>query len=174
MRKSFKYLVIAALLIAAPASAVIFGVGSTTVEGAVVWLTNTGTGDAQVNFGVVAGTALVSMGIDNSTADNDFVLSGGGTLGTNNVFSIATATGNLTHVTYFGLTTTTNKGNCTLNGATPSVCTATVIASATCTCSIVGTTAALAAQGCAVSLASTTLTITSAAAATNVVNYHCF
>lgn len=66
-----------------------------------------------------------------------------------------------------------NAGSCTLDGATPAVCTATVRASTRCQCSNVGTTAATAALGCAVSLSSTTLTITSAALATHVVNYLC-
>lgn len=68
---------------------------------------------------------------------------------------------------------TKTRGSCTLNGASPSVCTATVLASANCTCSPVGATAAIAAAGCAVGLSGTTLTITSANAATNDVNYHC-
>lgn len=63
---------------------------------------------------------------------------------------------------------------CTLGGESPSVCPAqTVVASSICTCSNVGTSAAIAAAGCAVSLSSTTLTITSANGATNVVNYTC-
>lgn len=70
--------------------------------------------------------------------------------------------------------TTTSVGSCTLNGASPSVCTATVNASTKCTCSPVGASAAIAAGGCAVGLASTTLTITSANGLTNDVNYHCF
>lgn len=63
---------------------------------------------------------------------------------------------------------------CTLDGASPSVCTATVVASSTCVCANVGTTAAIANNGCAVSLSGTTLTVTSANAAGNVVNIHCF
>lgn len=63
---------------------------------------------------------------------------------------------------------------CTLDGSTPSVCPAqTVVASSTCTCSPVGTTAAIAAGGCAVSLSSTTLTITSLAGGSHVINYTC-
>jgi hypothetical protein len=65
------------------------------------------------------------------------------------------------------------RGTCTLNGASPAVCTATVAASAICTCSIVGATAAIAAKGCAVGLSGTTLTITSANAAGENVNYVC-
>ena len=62
---------------------------------------------------------------------------------------------------------------CTLNGATPSVCTVTVVASSVCTCSPVGATAAIAAGGCAVGVSGTTLTVTSAAGLTNVVNTFC-
>lgn len=65
------------------------------------------------------------------------------------------------------------RGTCTLNGGTPATCTATVTAAAICTCSNVGTTAAIALTGCAVSLSGTTLTITSANAASHDVNYHC-
>ncbi len=69
---------------------------------------------------------------------------------------------------------TPTRGTCTLNGATPAICTATVTAGSICTCSIVGATAAIAAKGCAVGISGTTLTITSAAAAGENVNYHCF
>lgn len=68
----------------------------------------------------------------------------------------------------------TPTGTCTLNGSSPSTCTSTVAAGSICTCSPVGTAANIAAGGCAVSLSSTTLTITSANGHTNVVNWHCF
>ena len=68
----------------------------------------------------------------------------------------------------------TTKTTCTLNAASPSVCTATVTAGSTCYCTPVGATAAIAAAGCAVGLSSTTLTATSANGATNVVNILCF
>lgn len=67
----------------------------------------------------------------------------------------------------------TNGGTCTLNGGTPSTCTVTVTAAATCVCSPVGASAVIAATGCAVGLSGTTLTVTSASAATNVVNVFC-
>lgn len=65
------------------------------------------------------------------------------------------------------------RGTCTLNGATPATCTATVVAGAKCTCSNVGATAVIAALGCAVGVSGTTLTITSGASATHDVNYVC-
>lgn len=66
------------------------------------------------------------------------------------------------------------SGTCTLGGESPSVCPAqTVTASSVCKCSPVGTTAAIAAAGCAVSLSSTTLTITSLNGGTHVINYEC-
>lgn len=66
-------------------------------------------------------------------------------------------------------------GTCTLNGASPAVCTDTVAASTTkCVCAPVGTTAAIAAMNCAVSVSSTTLTITAANAANADVNWMCF
>lgn len=54
----------------------------------------------------------------------------------------------------------TSSNKCTLDGASPSVCTVTTFAGARCICAPVGTTAAIAAGGCAVSLSSTTLTVT--------------
>jgi hypothetical protein len=68
----------------------------------------------------------------------------------------------------------TPTGTCTLNGGSPSTCTSTVAAGSICTCSPVGTTAGIAAGGCAVSLSSTTLTVTSHNGHTNAVNWHCF
>lgn len=79
-------------------------------------------------------------------------------------------TGNL----FLNASATRSKGTCTLNGASPSTCTATVAANSICTCSLRGATAAIAAKGCATGLAATTLTITSANAATDVATYHCF
>lgn len=68
---------------------------------------------------------------------------------------------------------TSNATTCTLNAGSPSTCTATVTASAMCVCANVGATAAIANNGCAVSLSGTTLTVTSANAANNVVNIWC-
>lgn len=65
-------------------------------------------------------------------------------------------------------------GKCTLNGASPSVCTDTVRAGVHCVCTLVGGTAAIAAKGVACDVASTTLTATSADGANHVVNWHCF
>jgi hypothetical protein len=67
----------------------------------------------------------------------------------------------------------TTKTTCTLNGASPSVCTATVTAGSQCNCSPVGATAAIAAGGCAVGLSGTTLTVTAANSASHVVNILC-
>lgn len=67
----------------------------------------------------------------------------------------------------------TNGTTCTLNAASPSTCTAAVTAGATCSCSLVGASAAIAAAGCAVSLASTTLTVTSANGGNQVANIWC-
>lgn len=68
---------------------------------------------------------------------------------------------------------TTAVTTCTLNGGSPSTCTATVKASSICKCSPVGTTAAIAAGGCAVSLSATTLTVTGPNAGNWVVNLEC-
>lgn len=66
-----------------------------------------------------------------------------------------------------------NGTSCTLDGGSPSQCDATVTASAVCQCTPRGSTAALAAAGCAVSLTSTTLTATSLNGGTHVVNILC-
>lgn len=71
-------------------------------------------------------------------------------------------------------TSTTIVGDITLNGASPSVATATVRSGAKCVCTIVGGTAAIAAKGVACDVSSTTLTATSANAAAEHVKYICF
>ncbi len=66
-------------------------------------------------------------------------------------------------------------GHCTLNGASPAVCTDTIEhASVLCLCALVGATAAIANMDCAVGVSGTTLTITSANAANAEVNWVCF
>lgn len=67
----------------------------------------------------------------------------------------------------------TPTGVCTLNGGSPSTCTATVASGATCLCSVVGTTSQAAGHGCAVSLSGTTLTVTSDNSQTHQVNWIC-
>ena len=83
------------------------------------------------------------------------------------VLGATTLNGNLTAAS------TTAAGTCTLNAASPAVCTATVRASCRPICTIQGGTAAIAAKGVACAVASTTLTATSANAATEVVSYLC-
>lgn len=69
---------------------------------------------------------------------------------------------------------TRTRFTCTLDGASPSKCpNQTVNSGAICTCTPVGTTAAIAATNCIVSLSSTTLTVTSVNGATNNCNCHC-
>lgn len=70
-------------------------------------------------------------------------------------------------------TNTLLAGTCTLNAASPAVCTATVRASCRPICTIQGGSAAIAAKGVACAVSSTTLTATSANAATDVVSYWC-
>lgn len=65
-------------------------------------------------------------------------------------------------------------GTCTLNGASPAVCTATVRSGCNPICTIRGGTAAIAAGGAACAVSTTTLTATSANGATAVVSYLCF
>lgn len=86
--------------------------------------------------------------------------------------AVGTFTGNVTVADLTGDASV--RGTCTLDGASPSKCTATVTAAAICVCTGVGTTAAVAAAGCAASLSGTTLTLTSANGLSHNVNYHCF
>lgn len=72
-----------------------------------------------------------------------------------------------------GKVASTNGTTCTLNAGTPATCTASVTAGAICVCSDVGSGSTVAAGGCAVSLSGTTLTVTGATAASNVVNIWC-
>jgi hypothetical protein len=65
-----------------------------------------------------------------------------------------------------------NAGSCTLNGASPSTCTATVIATTHCGCYATGTTAA-AGINLAANLVSTTLTCTGPNGNGSTVNYIC-
>lgn len=66
------------------------------------------------------------------------------------------------------------KTTCTMNAASPAICTATVTAGTTCYCTMVGATAAKAAGGCAVGLSGTTLTATTVNGSTDVANILCF
>lgn len=77
------------------------------------------------------------------------------------------------NMTMAGKIAPTNGTTCTLNAGTPATCTATVTAGAICVCSDVGSGSTVAAGGCAVSLSGTTLTVTGATAASNVVNIWC-
>lgn len=72
------------------------------------------------------------------------------------------------------MSSTVTSGSCTWDAGTPAQCDATVTASTKCICAPVGATKTIAAGGCAVSLSSTTLTITGPDSAAGVVNYHCF
>lgn len=140
--------------------------GAARFDGAVSLLSATTTLAAGVSLTATTGTATVGRSTSGAVtitsadddADADLILDAGGS----GLLSFA------------GPVATTNANTCTLNGASPSVCTATVKASSICTCSNVGATAAIAANGCAVGLSGTTLTVTSANSASNVVNILCF
>lgn len=113
----------------------------------------------------------------------DFVFIDAGTISTSGTFPLVKASvldagyglinGTLQIDGNIIATASTTKTTCTLGGQSPSTCTATVRAGSTCQCTNVGATAAIAANGCAVGLSSTTLTVTSANGATNVVNILC-
>lgn len=64
-------------------------------------------------------------------------------------------------------------GQVALTSASPSTATATVPASSVCQCTPQGTTAAIAAGGCAASVSSTTLTLTGPNTVTTTMNYRC-
>lgn len=65
-------------------------------------------------------------------------------------------------------------GTCNLTSASPSTCTATVEAGSTCVCWPIGTTAAIAAGGCAANVSSTTATFTGPNTVTTTIRYMCF
>lgn len=115
-------------------------------------------------------TTLLDAG--SGMVNGDLVITGTGTVATAKVAVLDAG------VAFFNgevaITGTTTSTTCTLDGASPAVCTATVRAGSKCQCSLVGTTAAIAAMNCAVSLSGTTLTVTAANAANAVVNVLCF
>lgn len=102
-------------------------------------------------------TSLQDAGVNNATVTGNSTIAG--TLG---VTGTITATGGLTVPTTVG-------GTCTLDGASPSVCTATVLSGSTCVVSNTGT----ATNGVKGAVASTTLTVTGPNGATDVVAYLC-
>lgn len=65
-------------------------------------------------------------------------------------------------------------GTCNLASASPSTCTATVASGSSCVCWPIGTTAAIAAGGCAANVSSTTATFTGPNTVTTTVRYLCF
>lgn len=69
--------------------------------------------------------------------------------------------------------TNTVTGQVALTSGSPSTATATVPASSICQCTPQGTTAAIAAGGCAASVSSTTLTLTGPNTVTTTMNYRC-
>lgn len=65
-------------------------------------------------------------------------------------------------------------GSVALTSASPSTATVTVPAGVTCACWPIGTTAAIAAAGCAANVSSTTLTLTGPNTVTTTMRYMCF
>lgn len=72
------------------------------------------------------------------------------------------------------MTNSDSVTSCPLDGGSPSQCDATVRSGSACGCFPVGSSAAIAAGGCAVHLVGTTVTCTSANTLTNNVNIFCF
>ena len=107
-------------------------------------------------------TGAGTLTLANGAGDMNFAC------GTNNIIYLTASAAGAVRITG-----SQSVGTCTLNGASPAVCTATVRSGSNCNANTVGTTAA-AAKALAVNLASTTLTITAANGSTEVVNYHCF
>ena len=119
---------------------------------------------------------LQLMGTHPGVNGPDVYFLNGATRAAGNVFEIYNAPSTLLWSIAFdgamALTSARNKGSCTLDGASPSKCTATVKSGAICICQGVGTSAA-SAIALAHSVTSTTLTCTGANGLTNVVEYHC-
>lgn len=67
--------------------------GGNSTVGHVINIPSGGAQDALIEFSISGGQAWI-MGLDNSTAGDNFSLSAGGTLGSNNVFSVSGATNN--------------------------------------------------------------------------------
>ena len=121
-------------------------------------------GISAANAGATAASAALKLYPDNALDATDYVLSVGTAANAATLFSVS----------YDGKAGfPANSGTCTLNGGSPATCTVTVTANAVCQCSLVGTTAAIAAMNCAVSLSGTTLTVTAANAANANVNVLC-
>lgn len=142
---------------------------------------NGGSAGSVLNFGTNVDGNVIHIGDDDTAADTltigsakDTTTLAGiavsvGSTGTTSATALKAGSGGIT------VTSAVNKGTCTLGGESPAVCPAqTTIAGLTCVCSPVGTSAAIAAAGCAASLSSTTLTLTSANGLTNAVNWMCF
>lgn len=142
--------------------------------------------NAQDFFVYDAATTTRVIGID--SADKTTLYGAGAVVGdfsvNTNKFTVTASNGNtavagtlgVTGATTLGpsgtATTQMNFGACTLDGGTPSKCTATVAASAKCVATHVGTSAT--SDAVLVNLVTTTLTVTSSAGRTNAVNYVCF
>jgi len=146
---------------------------ATLLLGAVAWAGNT-----SIDYGnryikgnlTVDGTVTAYFPYDGGTITSSVI-----DAGVLNVQGQETVAGPLTVAGNLILTATTTKTTCTLvDGTNLSSCTATVRSGSTCTCTPVGTTAAIAAGGCAVSLSGTTLTATGPDNGNWVVNIHCF
>lgn len=138
-------------------------------------------GQLKVVAGATSAVQLVNgEGVNFSTADNDayIIRSAANTLrignGTASALSLGVITLGAPAGTASSIANTRNNGTVTLVSGTPSTATATVFGGAICVCAPVGTTAAVAAAGCAVSLSGSTLTITGPDSVTTSVNYHCF
>lgn len=154
-----------------------------TEAGTVTGLTFVAT-SGSVGFAVPASTYISYSGNSTngsfhlSTGANLYagISSGFETLLTATAFSPAAASGNALGTTALPWDDlagdSSMRGSCTLDGASPSKCTATVTASAFCLCGGKGTTAA-AAVAAAASVSSTTLTCTAANGLTSDVYYHC-
>lgn len=87
---------------------------------------------------------------------------------------VARFNGEETHLGPFRCGATTLCGSIALTSASPSTATVTVPAGVSCACWPVGTTAAIAAGGCAASVTSTTLTLTGPNTVTTTMRYFCF
>jgi hypothetical protein len=142
-----------------------------TGGGSEIFVSNEVGADPVLSFGATDSTRKFAMGVDNSTTNDDFVLSAGGTLGTTNVLSVDGSTRVVTVSSEMNVTSANNVGTCTLDGASPSACTATVTAGATCVCSPVATNGD---NVCVVNLSGTTLTLYGVNGSTTPVNYICF
>lgn len=163
------------------------GVAGTTItigDAAQTGTVSLGASTANMTLDIGTGTGVHTINIATGGTGADVVAIGGGvgTLAIDtgdwdiSTTGAMTGIGAITADGAVSFTSTMSRGSCTLDGASPSKCApVTITAGAKCVCGGVGTSAAIAAAGCAANeTPAGTVTFYSADGLGNDVNYHCF